>query len=230
MFCINQEGLALLLNEDSSAGTNGDKDIYQNYFICLNYETRKVENKIIYGLFIQYGIQIDSEEIIHLYLNFFDNNPLDPTYYSFGSRNADVQILNARLENFDIEEQIKLRCSKQSSNLNKPFLQTNCDYKCHSACDGCYSSFSVFACKKCAYAQITFDRKLDSSRKFLCVEKCPEGYYPDLNNDKICTDINECLELNKSICQKNSECINTIGSYKCNCKEGYTQKGLICEG
>ena len=98
--------MALLLNEDSAAGTTGDKNIYQNFFICLNYEKRKNENgkDYVVGLYIQYGIQIDSDETSHLYLNYFDSNPLDPVYYSFGSRNYDVQILNAHLESFNLED------------------------------------------------------------------------------------------------------------------------------
>ena len=104
-----KEGKAILLNEDSAAGTTGDKNIYQNFFLCLNYESRIVDGVLTNGLFIQYGIQINSNEIIHLYLSYFDKKPLDPKYYSFGSRNADVQILNAHIENFIAPEQIKLR-------------------------------------------------------------------------------------------------------------------------
>ena len=83
----------MLLNEDSAAGTTGNKNISQNFFICLNYETRASRS----GLFIQYGIQVNSDESSHLYLNYFDaETPLAPKYYSFGSRNADVEIFNAR--------------------------------------------------------------------------------------------------------------------------------------
>lgn len=96
-----REGKALLLNEDSAAGVTGNKDIYQNFFICLSYEKRKYANKSLEsGLYIQYGVQIDSDETSHLYLSYFDRKPLEPSYYSFGSRNADVQVLNARLEVF----------------------------------------------------------------------------------------------------------------------------------
>ena len=31
-------------------------------------------------------------------------------------------------------------------------------------------------------------------------------------------------------CQKNSECRNTIGSYKCICKEGFEGNELFCNG
>ncbi len=37
------------------------------------------------------------------------------------------------------------------------------------------------------------------------------------------TDVNECLELNSrmSLC-KNAKCINTVGSYQCECLPGFT--------
>jgi hypothetical protein len=185
--------LALLLNEDSAAGTTGDKNIYQNFFICLNYEKRKHENGQDYkvGLYIQYGIQIDSDETSHLYLNYFDSNPLDPVYYSFGSRNYDVQILNAHLESFNVEEQIRLRC-KLSSTLNKA-IKTICDYKCNPACDGCIAPYVVTACKKCKYAAINTNH-VNVLVNFtfndtVCVEKCPDGYYPNKTNNNICIGI-----------------------------------------
>ena len=90
-----QEGLPLLFNEDSAAGITGNKNMYQNFFVCLNYEEGHIGTNVVRGLLIQYGIQISSNEISHLYLSYFDTMPLDPIYYSFGSRNADVQILNA---------------------------------------------------------------------------------------------------------------------------------------
>ncbi len=179
-----------MLNEDSAAGTTGDKNIYQNFFICLNYEKRKLENtqEYAFGLYIQYGIQIDSDETSHLYLSYFDTKPLDPVYYSFGSRNYDVQILNAHLEPFSVEEQIRLRCKKSSS--LKQAIRTKCDYKCNPACDGCTAPFIVTACKKCAYASISINYFHDETNKTfydtVCVEKCPNGYQPDKRQNNLC--------------------------------------------
>ena len=182
-------GISLLLNEDSAAGTTGDKNIYQNFFICFNYEYRKLNGNLTFGLYIQYGIQIDSDETSHLYLSYFDTEPLDPMYYSFGSRNADVQILNAHIENFNIDEQIRLRC-KISSTLNKAIL-TTCDYKCNSVCDGCYAPYSVMHCKKCSRAKLIINSTLSgykhTNKNFLCVDNCPIGYAPDELNDKLCS-------------------------------------------
>ena len=179
----------MLLNEDSAAGTTGNKNIYQNFFICLNYETRASRS----GLFIQYGIQVNSDESSHLYLNYFDaETPLAPKYYSFGSRNADVEIFNAHLESFDVNEQIEMRC-KEAANMNKA-LPTRCDYMCHEACDGCRAPYSPRDCKKCAYAALVYNstttnNKTKSSTFVVCVEKCPIGFKPDQTRNNLCIGI-----------------------------------------
>ncbi len=185
----------MLLNEDSAAGTTGNKDIYQNFFVCLNYESRKNKNgQLNQGLYVQYGLQIDSDETLHLYLSYFDSQPLEPVYYSFGSRNTDVQILNAHIEPFNLIEQIKLRC-KMSSTLNKA-IERICDYECHYVCDGCTWPYSLNSCKRCAFAATlqnnTSINNLNGSlnqniSNIVCVEKCPNGYEPDLDDmNKLC--------------------------------------------
>ena len=104
-------------------------------------------------------------------------------YYSFGSRNADVQILNAHLENFNIDEQIQLRC-KKTSMLNKAITVT-CDYKCHPACDGCSAPYSLLACKRCEYAKINISTEL-LKENFICADKCPNGFKADKTQNNIC--------------------------------------------
>ena len=42
-------------------------------------------------------------------------------------------------------------------------------------------------------------------------------------------DINECLE-GKHGCQDNSDCVNTEGSYNCECREGFFKDGANCVG
>lgn len=44
-------------------------------------------------------------------------------------------------------------------------------------------------------------------------------------------DINECTVSNKNTCNSQTQnCANTIGSFKCNCKNGYEQKNKDCVG
>ena len=42
------------------------------------------------------------------------------------------------------------------------------------------------------------------------------------------TDVNECLEENS--CPINAECINTRGSFRCECTYGFTMVGSQCQG
>ncbi|CAI9169930.1 unnamed protein product [Rangifer tarandus platyrhynchus] len=42
-----------------------------------------------------------------------------------------------------------------------------------------------------------------------------------------CTDINECLS--RGVCPEHSECTNSLGSYRCSCKVGFTSKNSSCE-
>ena len=45
-----------------------------------------------------------------------------------------------------------------------------------------------------------------------------------------CYDVNEC-EKNSRICVREADCVNTIGSYLCECRDGFTQTGPnSCEG
>ena len=43
-------------------------------------------------------------------------------------------------------------------------------------------------------------------------------------------DVDECSDPSLNTCDITQDCINTIGSYTCVCKDGYTFNGQICEG
>ena len=49
----------------------------------------------------------------------------------------------------------------------------------------------------------------------------------DINN--IVADLDEC-EFRRYSCDINAECKNTIGSYECQCRDGYHGNGRICNG
>ncbi|OCT84203.1 latent-transforming growth factor beta-binding protein 3 [Xenopus laevis] len=53
--------------------------------------------------------------------------------------------------------------------------------------------------------------------------ECPVGFQLDITRTR-CLDLDECRQKNPrgSLC-KNSRCINTMGSYRCVCKPGYTR-------
>jgi hypothetical protein len=43
-------------------------------------------------------------------------------------------------------------------------------------------------------------------------------------------DINECLRENKTCFDVEAECVNTVGSYICQCKLGFTRDEYNCSG
>lgn len=49
---------------------------------------------------------------------------------------------------------------------------------------------------------------------------------------QICfSDINECSNKKRAtVCPLHSDCFNTVGSYGCNCKNGYQDKNGHCTG
>ncbi|NWS59397.1 CRE2A protein, partial [Chunga burmeisteri] len=74
-------------------------------------------------------------------------------------------------------------------------------YSCDASCVGCTGEGSD-KCKTCA-----------------------SGY---MKEDEKCTDIDEC-NLPEKVCIKvNQDCVNTSGSYKCVCSEGFEDKDGTC--
>ena len=61
---------------------------------------------------------------------------------------------------------------------------------------------------------------MDASLKLLLLSHCFSFYILDMD---------EC-KLNISDCDVNANCSNTLGSYKCTCKVGYTGDGHSCSG
>lgn len=57
---------------------------------------------------------------------------------------------------------------------------------------------------------------INTEGSFVCQDVCSSG---QKNSGSGCVDINECL--NPDICPFGQNCVNTLGSYQCNCPEGY---------
>lgn len=56
----------------------------------------------------------------------------------------------------------------------------------------------------------------DTPEGYRC--KCKRGFVGD---GRICEDINECLDPDLYNCPAHSHCVNTVGSYRCECDEGF---------
>ena len=55
--------------------------------------------------------------------------------------------------------------------------------------------------------------------------KCPDGYSLDANK---CVDVDECSE---NPCQDGGgTCVNTAGSFRCQCPPGMVLDGVLCRG
>ena len=48
-------------------------------------------------------------------------------------------------------------------------------------------------------------------------------------NTNLSLDLDECFTISDT-CDVNADCQNTVGSYICSCKPGYTGDGQICQG
>ncbi|XP_055648681.1 collagen and calcium-binding EGF domain-containing protein 1-like [Falco peregrinus] len=93
------------------------------------------------------------------------------------------------------------------------------------ATKACNKDYSVFAKAPCE------EQCIDNFERVLCT--CYPGYCYDQerhrNREKpFCLDINECATSNGTLCSQ--ICVNTMGSYRCECHEGYTQEkdGKTC--
>ena len=43
----------------------------------------------------------------------------------------------------------------------------------------------------------------------------------------VCPDENECIT--RHDCDENADCFDTVGSYRCECKQGYQGNGTFCK-
>uniref|UniRef100_A0A0N5AWV6 Kunitz/Bovine pancreatic trypsin inhibitor domain protein n=1 Tax=Syphacia muris TaxID=451379 RepID=A0A0N5AWV6_9BILA len=55
--------------------------------------------------------------------------------------------------------------------------------------------------------------------------KCRKGYEGDGYD---CKDMNECVSKRYNKCHRNAYCLNTVGSYRCECHVGYAGNGILC--
>lgn len=60
---------------------------------------------------------------------------------------------------------------------------------------------------------------------FKCI--CMGGYFPPADAPETCIDLDECT-MGMHKCAENEDCVNNIGGYDCNCKEGAFKQSGVC--
>ncbi|NWV32037.1 CRE2A protein, partial [Grantiella picta] len=84
----------------------------------------------------------------------------------------------------------------------------------------CLNTDGSFSCKACDASCVGCTGEGSDKCK-----TCASGY---MKEDERCTDIDEC-NLPEKVCTKeNHDCVNTSGSYKCVCSEGFEDKDGTC--
>ncbi|XP_034936091.1 fibrillin-1-like [Chelonus insularis] len=124
--------------------------------------------------------------------------PACPTGYQYDSRTRQCEDIN------ECEEQEHL-CSER---------------------EVCYNQPGGYSCAKLPEPLTevtTIEDKELSTPNLKNLQKCAEGM--KFVRNRGCTDINECEEI-EDACTSNEECVNTIGSFTCNCRVGFRRENL----
>ncbi|XP_025909619.1 cysteine-rich with EGF-like domain protein 2 [Nothoprocta perdicaria] len=95
-------------------------------------------------------------------------------------------------------------------------------------CDGspckddqyCLNTDGSFSCKACDASCVGCTGEGSDKCK-----TCASGF---IKEDEKCADINECTLPEKVCTRENEDCVNTKGSYKCVCSEGFEEKDGMC--
>uniref|UniRef100_A0A4W5MRE2 EGF containing fibulin extracellular matrix protein 2b n=1 Tax=Hucho hucho TaxID=62062 RepID=A0A4W5MRE2_9TELE len=103
------------------------------------------------------------------------------------------------------------------------------------ACQGemkCFNHYGGYLCLPRSASVITAPEPSSQSVAILPVESneafipCPVGY--DAQGED-CVDMDECV-LDLHDCQPSQQCVNTVGTYSCQCPDGYSKIGIECVG
>eukprot|EP00058_Branchiostoma_floridae_P001425 XP_002586913.1 hypothetical protein BRAFLDRAFT_105135 [Branchiostoma floridae] len=160
------KGMKLVKYEGAkSARSLGDRKLFQPYFICIEEdgEGRKT--------YITYGIGSDSSETGLIYMVYSDSgDPLGIQFYSFGSGEKDIEIMDARV--IEGGNAGQMECTGGTI-----MVDGRCVEDCHPECNGCDpgspGSRLDTECLECKHYSV---EKGDGTTQ--CVAACPAGMEP----------------------------------------------------
>ncbi|XP_019621860.1 PREDICTED: uncharacterized protein LOC109468069 [Branchiostoma belcheri] len=184
------KGMKLVKYEGAkSARSLGDSKLFQPYFICLEEDAKNMRT------YIKYGVGSDTSEKGLVYMVYNDlSPPLGIRFYSFGSGEKSVEIMDARV----IEGGATGEMECTGGTVLKDGI---CVEDCHPECDGCIPSSPGSKldtdCSRCKHFSIKVDNKVQ------CVAKCPAGRKPSADGvqcvsvcpfgNKVASDGTTCL-------------------------------------
>ncbi|XP_078665846.1 uncharacterized protein LOC144908184 [Branchiostoma floridae x Branchiostoma belcheri] len=160
------KGMKLVKYEGAkSARSLGDSKLFQPYFICLEEDAENMRT------YIKYGVGSDTSEKGLVYMVYNDRGPpLGIRFYSFGSGEKSVEIMDARV----IEGGATGDMECTGGTVLKDGM---CVEDCHPECDGCIprspGSKLDTECRRCKHFSI-----INMDNKVQCVAKCPAGQKP----------------------------------------------------
>ncbi|KAI8489136.1 hypothetical protein Bbelb_331210 [Branchiostoma belcheri] len=152
------KGMKLVKYEGAkNARSLGDSKLFQPYFICLEEDAENMRT------YIKYGVGSDTSEKGLVYMVYNDRSPpLGIRFYSFGSGEESVEIMDARV--------IEGGATGQMECTGGTVLKGGiCVEDCHPECDG---SKLDTECRQCKHFSIKIDKKVQ------CVAECPAGQKP----------------------------------------------------
>ncbi|XP_019641419.1 PREDICTED: uncharacterized protein LOC109482960 [Branchiostoma belcheri] len=155
------KGMKLVKYEGAkSARSLGDSTLFQPYFICMEEDMEEQRT------YVKYGIGSDDSEKGLVYMVYLDDSPpLGIRFYSFGSGEADVEVMDARV--------IEGGATGEMECAGGTILQDGmCVENCHPECNGCIpkspGSKLDTECRLCRHFSV---RNEDGVAQ--CVGECP---------------------------------------------------------
>ncbi|KAI8498314.1 hypothetical protein Bbelb_242580 [Branchiostoma belcheri] len=168
------KGMKLVKYEGAkSARSLGDSKLFQPYFICLEEDAEMMRT------YIKYGVGSDTSEKGLVYMVYiYQGPPLGIRFYSFGSGEKPVEIMDARV----IEGGATGDMECTGGTVLKDGI---CVEDCHPECNGCIptspGSKLNTECRSCKH--VSFKNEAGRTE---CIAECPTGTQPAGVDGKTC--------------------------------------------